>query len=111
MSEKVCRYLKFRLLENAVLMRDPTSNFKGLVAESTDYLRLKIIAADCFKDYAMAVIYWVDDLEIPEPVINLIADVPNAATAKLRFSVQLVLQQGTQRIYTNKIEVYQNGRN
>lgn len=110
MSEKVCRYLGFRLLESAVLMRDPTSNFKGLIAGSTDYLRIKVNVADCFKDYAMAVIYGVDDLDIPRAVTNGVSDIPDIATAKTKFSVQLVLQKGKQRIYTNKIEVYQNGR-
>lgn len=109
MAEKLVRYLTFRLSDEAVLAKDTPLDFKGLIAGSKGYLKVKVLAGDSFSDYAAAVVYAVGEKEYPVPLKNWLAEVPNAVAAGKHFTVRVVLQKGTQRIFTNGIEVYQSG--
>lgn len=109
MAEKLVRYLTFRLSDEAVLAKETPLEFKGLIAGSKGYLKVKVLAEENFSDYAAAIVYAVGDKDYPVPLKNWIADVPNAVAAAKHFTVRVVLQKGAQRIFTNGIEVYQSG--
>lgn len=109
MAEKLVRYLTFRLSDEAVLTKETPLDFKGMIAGSKGYLKVKVLAGDSFSDYAAAVVYAVGEKEYPVPLKNWLAEVPNAVAAGKHFTVRVVLQKSTQRIFTNGIEVYQSG--
>lgn len=48
MAEKLVRYLTFRLSDEAVLAKETPLDFKGLIAGSKGYLKVKILAGDSF---------------------------------------------------------------
>lgn len=110
MSNTVKRYLTFRLSEDAVLSKDDPSEFKGIICGSKDYLCIHVLAPAQFSEYAMAVIYSANGEEYPRPITDGKSDIPNEVTKCQHFNVKIVLQKGTQRIYTNGIEVYQSGK-
>lgn len=105
MAEKV---LTFCLSKDAVLSKNDPMEFRGLIAGSKGYLKIKVLAPDDFKDYAAAVLYSVGEKDYAVPLKGWAAFVPNAVAAVKHFSVRVVLQKGTQRIFTNGIEVYQS---
>ena len=53
MAEKV---LTFCLSKDAVLSKNDPMEFRGLIAGSKGYLKVKVLAPDDFKDYAAAVL-------------------------------------------------------
>ena len=106
MAEKI---LTFCLSEDAVLSKNDPMEFKGLIAGSKGYLKIKVLAPDEFKDYAAAVLYSISEKDYAVPLKENMASVPNEVAAAKHFDVRVVLQKGKQRIYTNRIEVYQSG--
>ena len=106
MAEKV---LTFCLSQNAVLSKNDPMEFRGLIAGSKGYLKVKVLAPDDFKDYAAAVLYSVGEKDYAVPLKEWAASVPNDVAGAKHFAVRVVLQKGKQRIYTNRIEVYQSG--
>lgn len=106
MAEKV---LTFCLSEDAVLSKNDPMEFRGLIAGSKGYLKIKILAPDEFKDYAAAVLYSVGEKDYAVPLKESMVSVPNDVAAAKHFTVRVVLQKSKQRIYTNRIEVYQSG--
>lgn len=106
MAEKV---LTFCLSKDAVLSKNDPLEFRGLIAGSKGYLKVKVLALDEFEDYAAAVVYSAEGKEYAVPLKDWLASVPNDAAAVKHFDVRVVLQKGKQRIFTNRIEVYQSG--
>lgn len=106
MAEKV---LTFCLSKDAVLSKNDPMEFRGLIAGSKGYLKVKVLAPDNFKDYAAAVLYSVGEKDYAVPLKEWAASVPNDVAGAKHFTVRVVLQKGTQRIFTNGIEVYQSG--
>ena len=106
MAEKV---LTFCLSEDAVLSKNDPMEFRGLIAGSKGYLKIKALVPDEFKDYAAAVLYSVGEKDYAVPLKENMASAPNDVAAAKHFTVRVVLQKGKQRIYKNRIEVYQSG--
>lgn len=109
MAEKIERILTFCLSEDAVLSKLDPLEFRGLIAGSKDYLKVRVIPQKAFMDYAAAVVYSVGEKEYAVPLKDCEASVSNEVAAAKHFTVRVVLQKGKQRIYTNRIEVYQSG--
>ena len=105
MAEKV---LTFCLSKDAVLSKNDPMEFRGLIAGSKGYLKVKVLAHDDFKDYAAAVLYSVGEKDYAVPLKEWAASVPNDVAADTHFSVKVVVQKDKQRIFTNRIEVYQS---
>ncbi len=110
MAEQINKFLRFSLSIDAKLSKKFMSDFSGLVAGSRDYLKIKVEMPDAFKQYAAAVVYTTGGNTYNRPLTGGVCAVPNEVAAKTNFAVSLVLQNGSQRIYTNKVEVYQSGR-
>lgn len=109
MAETMERILTFCLSKDAVLSKNDPLEFRGLVAGSKGYLKVKVLAPDEFEDYAAAVVYSAEGKEYAVPLKGWLASVPNDTAAAKHFDVRVVLQKGEQRIFTNRIEVYQSG--
>lgn len=71
MAEKLVRYLTFRLSDEAVLAKETPLDFKGLIAGSKGYLKVKVLARDSFSNYAAAVVYAVGEKTYPVPLKKL----------------------------------------
>lgn len=106
MAEKV---LTFCLSKDAALSKNDPLEFRGLVAGSKGYLKVKVLAPEEFEGYSAAVVYSAGGKEYAAPLKEWLASVPNDTAAAKHFDVRVVLQKGEQRIFTNRIEVYQSG--
>lgn len=103
------RILTFCLSKDAVLSKNDPMEFRGLVAGSKGYLKVKVLAPEEFEGYAAAVVYSAEGKEYAVPLKNWETWVPDEVAADTHFSVKVVVQKDKQRIFTNRIEVYQSG--